>query len=398
MHHSHELNRFQKAAKDWQAAANEAIAFYLGEVPDITLLTAEEEQELGQAIQEAQQTIKGILLKHPATLQILVEYPPSLFNRDKVRFLKIAQSTCLSELQSPEQALDKILDPNICQYLAQIIQNPSRVSSLPIAIKKTLEEPANKKLALKLDHALQQYERACKTFYHKNKRLVLSLARSFDDKGLPLADLIQEGDIGLLLAIGKYNPNRGTKFSTYATFWIRRQMRRAIKDQIVLIRAPAYTSQDMHRLTRCTLQLTAQLVRPPTIDELSAASQLPVAKIARYMKHFTEAPTSLHLIVGTGQETLETRIEGDTPTANDLATALVVNDLLSTIDKVLKPKEALIVKRLYGLQGYEQESIAKIAISMEISPFKANLYLKRSLKKLKYAAQSIGINDISELI
>jgi RNA polymerase primary sigma factor len=398
MDQSHEQNRFQKAAQDRQADALEAIAFYLGETRDITLLTAAEEQELGEAIQEAQQTLKGILLKHPATLQILVEHPPVLFNRDKVRHLKRAQSTCPSERQSAEKALDKILTPNICQYLARIIQDPSQVSSLPIAIQKTLKEPRNKKLSLKIDYALQQYERACKIFHHKNKRLVLSMARSLENKGLPLADLIQEGNIGLLLAVGKYNPNRGTKFSTYATFWIRRQMLRAIKEQIAVIRAPTYTAQYMHILTKCTLRLTAELVRPPTLEELSQASNLSPEKITRYVNHFTQPTISLDTPIGSGKESLDTRIKGDTPTANELSTDIVVNDLVGMVDKVLTPLEAKIIKRLYGLFGYEQESIGALANSTGTSPQHIKITATKALTKLRKEAENMGIKDLSDLI
>ena len=185
-----------------------------------------------------------------------------------------------------------------------------------------------------------------------NLRLVVKIAHDYNNFGLPLSDLISEGNIGLIKAVERFDPSKGGKLSTYAAWWIKQSIKRALANQSKTIRLPVHLVDRIASIRRATAKLTDELDREPTDEEIAYATNLPVNKIA-HLKSVSVRPSSLDAPVGEDGETSFGEIVGDETQATPLENLQEksANGYLHTVLQTLEPREAEILRLRFGLDG-----------------------------------------------
>jgi RNA polymerase primary sigma factor len=241
----------------------------------------------------------------------------------------------------------------------------------------------------KVEQANRAAADARNDFVKANLRLVVSIARRFNHGRMALADLIQEGNLGLMKAVERYDYRRGFRFSTYASWWIRHAISRALADKGREVRLPVHMIDAQHRLTKARRQLTGQLGRQPTSEELATATQMPLDKIEKMRSWLLEQSVSIDKPVGDDEgrvlgEVLEDPDREDTSPTDDLeweALTTEVRDLLCE----LRPIEADILRQRFGL-GTEQElTLKEIGDKYNLSRERIRQLQEQALAKMRRA-------------
>jgi len=226
-------------------------------------------------------------------------------------------------------------------------------------------------------------------FVKANLRLVVSIARRFNHGRMALADLIQEGNLGLLKAVERYDYRKGFRFSTYASWWIRHAISRALADKGREVRLPVHMIDAQHRLTKARRQLTGQLGRQPTSEELAAATQMPLDKIEKMRSWLLESSVSLDKPVGDDEgrvlgEVLEDPEREDMSPTGDLeweALTTEVRDLL----RELRPIEADILRQRFGLETEQELTLKEIGDKYNLSRERIRQLQEQALAKMRRA-------------
>jgi RNA polymerase primary sigma factor len=229
-------------------------------------------------------------------------------------------------------------------------------------------------------------ERARERMIEANLRLVVSVARHYNCRGMTFEDVVQEGIIGLMAAINKFDPDRGFRFSTYATYWIRQAIVRAIEKQSRMIRLPTYAYHAVGKLERTQMQLSDRLGRPPTAEELAFETQLSVPTVNALLQTVQE-PVSLDLLLGDSEDYTLGDLQLDAEAADPEEHALAAanrRDLGEILD-VLKPKERCVIEHRYGLRDGRIHSLKELADELHMSREGVRHIETRALRKLRHA-------------
>lgn len=227
-----------------------------------------------------------------------------------------------------------------------------------------------------------------------NSRLVISVAKKYIGRGVPFLDLIQEGNIGLIRASNKFDYKRGHKFSTYATWWIRQAVTRAIADQSRTIRVPVHMGDQINKMLRISHQLTQRLGRNPTPEELAAEMEIPVRKVEQ-MLDVARRPLSLEMPTDDeGESTLGDFVEdSDSPSPPDRVSAVMLKDQLMDILVDLPPREVKILQMRYGLLDGQTYTLEQVGKKLGVTRERVRQIEAQALSRLRHPAHARRLRD-----
>ena len=278
---------------------------------------------------------------------------------------------------------DDITDDSVRMYLREI-------GKIPLLSLEKETELAEK--------AMQGDQRAKDKMAEANMRLVVSIAKRYSGRGLELLDLIQEGNTGLLRAVDKFDPSKGFKFSTYATWWIRQAITRAIADQARTIRIPVHMVETINKLMRTSRRLTQELNREPTNQELAKEMDMDVEKI-EYIQKIKQDITSLDAGVGRdGEEGEESTLgdfieDEDTASPEESATVQLLKEQVREILSTLSDRERKILEMRFGLNGTKSHTLEEVGLEFAVTRERIRQIEAKALMKLKKHKDSKKLHE-----
>ncbi len=292
----------------------------------------------------------------------------------------------LEEIEVSKEELEDLSVPegiNIDDHVKMYLKEIGKVNLL------TAEEETN--LAKRMSNG---DEEAKKKLAEANLRLVVSIAKRYVGRGMLFLDLIQEGNLGLIRAVDKFDYTKGYKFSTYATWWIRQAITRAIADQARTIRIPVHMVETINKLVRVQRQLVQELGREPSPEELAKGLNMSIEKVREITKISME-PVSLETPIGEEEDShLGDFIkDDDAPAPSEAASYVLLKEQLVEVLKTLTPREAKVLKLRFGLIDGRQRTLEEVGKEFNVTRERIRQIEAKALRKLRHPSRSKKLKD-----
>ena len=295
----------------------------------------------------------------------------------------------IDELEAVEDI--KVEDIDLASMEGINIDDPVRMYLREIGRIPLLSYDEELELAKKV---LAGDEAAKQKLAESNLRLVVSIAKKYVGRGMLFLDLIQEGNMGLIKAVEKFDYTKGYKFSTYATWWIRQAITRAIADQARTIRIPVHMVETINKLIRTSRHLLQQLGREPTPEEIAAEMEIPVEKVTEIQK-IAQDPVSLETPIGEEDDShLGDFIQDDdSPAPQDAAAYTLLREQLEEVMKTLTPREAKVLKLRFGLEDGKSRTLEEVGKEFDVTRERIRQIEAKALRKLRHPSRSKKLRD-----
>lgn len=399
---------FEEEIEEYERA-EDLVQAYFNSMGDISILTKYEETELAKKLEEGKQIINSTISTIPLFGKIKniinIEDEESLLTEaEKIDEAVIKSLSRIEELmliiQQEEQKISKY---GSIKELKNLINEKKgkgiKTKKLEVLLKdvQNVFKRVESEAGVRIDVLKETWQRISKAkelvketkneLITRNLRLVVNIAKNYVGRGLPLLDLIQEGNIGLMKAVDKFKYEKGFKFSTYATWWIRQAITRALIDQTKTIRVPVHMMEFYNRVTKVSRELTQELGREPTNEEIAQKLSVQVRKVEEVFRAIQD-PIALQTPIGDEDTELEDFI-GDkvSPSPFFDAQRIETSEQIQRVLKTLTPKEETVIKMRFGIGVDRDHTLEEVGRYLSITRERVRQIEAKALRKLKHPSR-----------
>ena len=274
------------------------------------------------------------------------------------------------------------------------IDDPVKVYLKEIGRVPLLTPDEEIELALKIQSGGPEGEKAKQRLSEANLRLVVSIAKRYVGRGMQFLDLIQEGNLGLIKAVEKFDHTKGFKFSTYATWWIRQAITRAIADQARTIRIPVHMVETINKVKKVSSQLLHENGHEPTADEIAEKLEMPVDKVREIMR-VAQEPVSLETPIGEEEDSHlgDFLPDEDAPVPAEAASQTLLKEQLADVLKTLTPREEKVLRLRFGLEDGRPRTLEEVGKEFNVTRERIRQIEAKALRKLRHPSRSKKLRD-----